>query len=111
MNTTNEGYPELMANLPECECFTTDARATWHRCCNIGASCQTMLIAFDELAARPALEYGSQEMEWEVGRLLKGMEARVQARVQARVTETYGNARAIGLTEAKVAEMRKNGEV
>jgi hypothetical protein len=61
------------------------------------------ILTFIAKAQGPALEYGTQEIEWEVERLLGGLETRVLARSR----ETYAKAREAGITVEVVRAMRE----
>lgn len=108
MSMREESDFELPVNLPQCSCFATDRLFTMGRCAEVAGAGHQLCAAFHELTGRmelcpdalpfflelmvlslltyvarsqgPALEYGSQEMEWETERLLHGMEARVLER-------------------------------
>lgn len=123
---------KLPVDLPKCECFSADDPIhVMSRCADVSRSCHTMVGAFLQLAQMenlcrnalpyfaelfiisvltsiaktngPALEYGSQEIEWEVERLLNGMEARVLARSR----DIHARSRELGITEEMIMAMRE----
>ncbi len=121
-------------NLPKCECFQTSEAYTWSRCCDVGNAVQEMsgafhhqvrekelcpvavpylldlviinLLAYVVRSQGPAIEYGSEDMEREVERLLSGLETRVLARNR----EAYAAGRKLGMTEEVVTAMRERTE-
>ena len=122
----------LPVDLPKCECFKDDnPDFAMDRCADVGRCCHMLVTAFLQLAQMenlcrnalpyylelfvisvlssiaktngPALEYGSQEIEWEVEHLLKGMEARILARSR----DIYKRGREMGLTEEVLRAMEE----
>lgn len=135
MSNTPKDELRLPIDLPKCACFQfPDPHVVMSRCATTAQSCNAVAQAFNQMAhddglcvealpyfldlcvvsiltmiakrQGPALQFGSREIEWEVERLLTGMEARVLARSR----DTYDQSRQHGLTEEVVKAMRERGE-
>lgn len=131
-STRDDKTTKLPCDLPKCSCFeypdiyvvlarTNDvARAAGEMCTTFikvageAGLCRDALMFLVEIALvslltqvakeqGPALKYGSKEIEWEVERLLAGIEGRVLARSR----DVYGRAREMGLTEEVVRAMQE----
>lgn len=125
-----QGWPPT--DMPDCACFSGDnEHAVMLRCADVATAAGAISAGFEEVAhheqlcakalpflletsivsiltriARaegPALQCGTQEMQWEAERLLSGLEGRVLKRMR----ETYELGRELGMTEETVNAMRE----